>query len=98
MERYRNGADANSILESRRILSFPYMSDNEPAGQLISMPGIVEAAATTPRRGRGVPKLFAKGFKTGFFDIVELNMANKPTTHRILKKASSTSTSRVSIT
>ena len=42
------------------------------------MPGIVEADATIPMRSEGVPRLSAKGLRTGFFDIVELKMANKP--------------------
>ncbi len=56
------------------------MSESEPAGKLTSMPGIVEAAATNPIKESGVPKACAKGFSTGFFDIVELSIAKKPTT------------------
>jgi hypothetical protein len=51
------------------------------------MPGIVEAEATMPKRSSGVPRLVAKGFNTGFFDRVELRIANKPTTHITRKKA-----------
>jgi hypothetical protein len=50
------------------------------------MPGIVEAEATKPNKSVGVPRLFAKGFKTGFFDIVELRIAKKPMMHNIRKK------------
>lgn len=41
----------------------------------MSMPGMVDAAATKPSRSLGVPKLVAKGLSTGLLDIVELNMA-----------------------
>jgi len=54
------------------------MSEREAAGRLTSIPGIVEADATKPIRPSGVPRLVAKGFKTGFLDIVELNIANNP--------------------
>jgi hypothetical protein len=52
----------------------------------MSMPGMVEAEATKPSKSVGVPRLFAKGFKTGFFDIVELRIAKKPMMHSIRKK------------
>ena len=61
------------------------MSDREAAGKLTSIPGIVEAAATKPKRSLGVPRLVAKGFKTGLFDIVELNTANDPIMQSIMK-------------
>ena len=53
----------------------------------MSMPGIVDAEATMPNKSLGVPRLVAKGFKTGFFDIVELRIANKPIMHITAKKA-----------
>ncbi|MGB9756408.1 MAG: hypothetical protein ACPLVJ_01310, partial [Candidatus Bathyarchaeales archaeon] len=56
----------------------PKMSEREAAGKLTSIPGIVEAAPTTPLHSAGVPRLEAKGFKTGFFDIVELKIASTP--------------------
>lgn len=61
------------------------MSESEAAGKLIKMPGIVEAAAIKPNQTSGVPRLVANGFKTGFFDIVELKIANDPIMH-IIKK------------
>ena len=64
--------------ENRSTLRLPAISESEAAGRLISIPGIVEAAATKPNRSLGVPKLVAKGFKTGFLDIVELNIAKEP--------------------
>ncbi|MDH5782776.1 MAG: hypothetical protein OEZ35_03820 [Candidatus Bathyarchaeota archaeon] len=55
------------------------MSDREAAGKLINIPGMVEAEATKPiQKPSGVLRLSAKGFKTGFFDIVELKIANDP--------------------
>ena len=63
------------------------MSESEAAGKLIRMPGIVEAEATIPNRSLGVPKLVAKGLRTGFFDIVELRIAKKPKAHITRKKA-----------
>jgi hypothetical protein len=55
------------------------MSERDAAGKLISIPGIVDAEATRPiQKPSGVPKLVAKGFKTGFLDIVELRIANIP--------------------
>jgi hypothetical protein len=53
----------------------------------MSIPGIVATAATTPNNSSGVPRLVAKGFSTGFFDMVELRIANKPIMHIIRKKA-----------
>jgi len=63
------------------------MSEREAAGKLMRMPGIVEAEATIPSKSSGVPKLVAKGLRTGFLDIVELRIAKKPKTHIITKKA-----------
>ena len=62
--------------------------ENDAAGKLIRMPGMVEMEATKPTKASGVPRLAAKGFKTGFLDIVELSMANKPITQNIKKKRS----------
>jgi hypothetical protein len=62
------------------------MSESEAAGKLTSMPGIVEAEATKPsQKPSGVPRLEAKGFNTGFLDIVELRMANNPIMQRTQK-------------
>jgi len=61
------------------------MSESEAAGKLMSMPGMVEAAAITPVRSFGVPKLKAKGLSTGVFDMVELKIANAPIAHRTQK-------------
>jgi hypothetical protein len=58
------------------------MSERLEAGRLISIPGKVDAAATMPSRSPGVPRLVAKGFRTGFLDIVELKMANDPIVHK----------------
>lgn len=62
------------------------MSDNEAAGRLIRMPGMVEAEAIMPSKSSGVPRLVAKGFSTGFFDIVELRIAKKPIKHMIANR------------
>jgi hypothetical protein len=51
------------------------------------MPGIVEAEATIPSKSSGVSRLVANGFRTGFFDIVELRIANKPIIQSITKNA-----------
>ena len=48
---------------------------------------MVDAEATMPSKSSGVPRLVAKGFKTGFFDMVELKIANKPIMHITKKKA-----------
>jgi hypothetical protein len=61
------------------------MSESEAAGRLTNMPGIVDAAATTPSQSVGVPILFAKGFRTGDLDIVELSKAKKPMKQSIRK-------------
>ncbi len=63
----------------------PKLSEKDAAGRLTSIPGIVDADATIPSRSSGVPRLVAKGFNTGFFDMVELRIAKKPMTHRIMK-------------
>jgi hypothetical protein len=62
------------------------MSESEAAGKLIRIPGIVDADATIPSRSSGVPKLVANGLSTGFLDMVELRIANKPIMHSITKK------------
>ena len=53
----------------------------------MSIPGMVETAATTPNKSSVVPRLVAKGFSTGFFDMVELRIANRPIMQMIRKKA-----------
>ena len=52
----------------------------------MSIPGMADAEATMPNKSSGVPRLVAKGFKTGFFDMVELRIANKPIMHITRKK------------
>lgn len=47
---------------------------------------MVDAEATTPNKSSGVPRLVAKGFRTGFLDMVELRMANNPIMQIIMKK------------
>jgi hypothetical protein len=73
-----------------RIFLLPKTSDNEAAGKLINMPGMVEAAAITPVKSAGVPKLIAKGLSTGSLDMVELKMAKAPMMHKIKKYLSVT--------
>jgi hypothetical protein len=68
-------------------LRLPKTSESEAAGRLIRMPGMVDADATMPSKLSGVPKLVAKGFNTGFFDMVELRIANKPIAHSVKKNA-----------
>ena len=77
------------MLDTKSTFLLPKMSESEPAGKLIKTPGRVEAAATNPIKASGVPRLSAKGFKTGFLDIVELKIANAPTMHKIRKMFSS---------
>jgi hypothetical protein len=50
------------------------------------MPGIVEAAAINPIKSDGVPKLTAKGLRTGLLDIVELRIARAPITQSTIKE------------
>ena len=88
MKTYRSGAEANTTPASNRTFFLPKMSDSDPAGRLIKTPGTVEAAAITPIKASGVPKLSANGFNTGFLDMVELRMANAPMTHKVKKNAS----------
>ena len=68
-------------------MRLPKTSESEAAGRLTSMPGMVDAEATMPSKLSGVPRLVAKGFNTGFLDIVELRIAKKPITHIVKKKA-----------
>lgn len=72
-------------VETSRTFRLPKMSEREAAGRLMSIPGMVEAEATSPIRLEGAPRLFAKGFRTGFLDIVELRIANAPITHKARK-------------
>ncbi len=74
------------MLDDSRIFFLPIMSDNLPAGRLTRIPGIVDAAAIKPRNGSGIPMNLAKGFRTGFFDNVELKIAKNPMMHNIKKK------------
>src|SRR5208283_4769870 len=55
-----------------------------------NMPGIVDAAAIMPVKSAGVPRLMAKGFSTGSFDMVELKIAKAPIMHRTQKYRSVT--------
>lgn len=68
-------------------MRLPKTLESEAAGKLIRIPGMVEAEATMPNRSLGVPRLLAKGLRTGFFDIVELKIAKKPMAHITKKKA-----------
>ena len=88
MKRYRNGAEANTKVPKSSTFRLPTTSDREAAGKLTSIPGIVEAAAMKPNRSVGVPRLVAKGFRTGFLDIVELRIAKAPITHSSQKNFS----------
>ena len=72
---------------NKRTLRLPKTSESEAAGKLTSIPGMVDAEATIPNKLSGVPRLDAKGFKTGFLDMVELRIAKKPIIHIIKKKA-----------
>jgi len=73
-------------LETSRTFLLPKISEREPAGKLIRIPGIVEATATKPvQKPSGVPRLAANEGKTGFFDIVELRIANTPMMQSIKK-------------
>lgn len=67
------------------ILRLPTTSDKDPAGRLISIPGMVDAAATSPVQLSGVPRLVAKRLRTGFFDMVELRIAKRPMAQRARK-------------
>jgi hypothetical protein len=72
-------------VDTSSTFRLPNKSDSEAAGRLTSIPGIVDAEATNPISSDGVPRLVAKGFRTGFFDIVELRMASAPITHTVRK-------------
>jgi hypothetical protein len=61
------------------------ISENDAAGKLTIIPGMVEAAATMPNKSAGVPKLLANGFRTGLLDIVELSIANAPIVQNMTK-------------
>jgi len=77
-------------VEIKRIFLLPKTSDSEAAGKLTSMPGMVEAAAITPVKSAGVPKLIANGLSTGSLDMVELKMAKAPMMHKTKKYPSVT--------
>ena len=85
MNKYRNGAEAKTKAEKSKIFRLPRTSERDAAGKLTSIPGIVEAAATKPTKSSGAPRLVAKGFKTGFLDIVELRITNSPVMQSIKK-------------
>lgn len=55
------------MLDNNKIFFLPIISDNLPAGRLTRIPGIVDADATKPSKGSGVPIDLAKGLRTGFF-------------------------------
>ena len=79
------GAEAKTIPDINKNLLLPKMSDNEAAGKLIKIPGMVDAEETKPLHQSGVPRLAEKGFNAGLFDIVELRIANPPITQRVQK-------------
>jgi hypothetical protein len=70
-----------------KTFRLPKTSESDAAGRLIRIPGMVEAEATIPSRSVGVPRLVANGLSTGFFDIVELRIANKPIMQIMRKNA-----------
>ena len=78
-----NGFFAISYIRNIKNLLLPRTSESEAAGKLTKIPGMVDAAATMPIRSVGVWKLFAKGFRTGLLDIVELSIAKRPITHSV---------------
>jgi hypothetical protein len=47
---------------------------------------MVEAAAMNPNNASGAFRELAKGFRTGFLDIVELKSAKNPTKQRTQKR------------
>ena len=84
IKRYRKGAEAKTKADINKNLFLPKISDREATGKLAIIPGIVEAEATNPiQNPSGVSRFVAKGFKTGFLDIVELKIANIPIIHSI---------------
>jgi hypothetical protein len=83
INKYRKGAKANTKLDIKSNFLLPIWSESEPAGKLINIPGIVDAAAIKPVQDSGVPRLLANKLRTGFFDIVELKMANIPKVQKI---------------
>lgn len=79
IRRYRKGAEANMKADSVKTFLLPKTSERDAAGKLISIPGMVEAEATNPvQNPSGVSRLAAKGFNTGFLDMVELRIASIP--------------------
>ena len=84
MKRYRNGAVAKTNPARSKNFLLPRMSESEAAGKLTRIPGIVEAAATTPTQSAGVKRLEEKGLRTGLLDIVELRIAKKPMMQSVL--------------
>jgi len=57
------------------------MSESIPAGRLAMIPTSVDDAATIPIIDSEAPRLFVNKGSTGFFDIVELNIASIPVPH-----------------
>jgi hypothetical protein len=78
MSKYRKGAEAKMNAENIKIFRLPKISERDAAGKLMRIPGIVDAEAIKPTISFVASRLVANGFKTGFLDIVELRMANKP--------------------
>ena len=65
----------------------PKISDNEDAGRLTSIPGIVDAEPMNPIQSVGVLSASAKGPNPGFLDRVELNIAKNPIKHIVVNIA-----------
>lgn len=84
-KRYRKGDEAKTKAESRSTFRLPILSESDAAGRLMRIPGMVEADDTKPSKSAGAPRLLAKGFRTGVFDIVELRIANAPITQKTTK-------------
>jgi len=66
----------NKAIWSIRFL--PYTSERLPAGRLMSIPGMVEAAAMMPMYCSAAPKETANNGSTGLLDMVEEKMAPPP--------------------
>jgi hypothetical protein len=63
----------------------PHTSDNIPAGILAMIPVKADIPAMTPTPAGPAPRCSVNKGRTGLFEMVELNMANRPEAQRTIK-------------
>ncbi len=79
---YKRGAHRKTKPERMRILLLPMLSDRTPTGKEKSIPVSGDIAEMIPITSGDPPIAPTKRGRTGFFDMVVLNIPKKPISER----------------